>query len=150
MGRFERHGALGIVVPTDPRLRHDVFVRVAIRGVPKDGDIVVADIVAYPSRNHAAQGVVDEVLGQEGEPGLEIEIIIREHGLRTEFPAEVEEQAVARVDAGDRAELEQGREDLRDLFTVTIDPVDAKRLRRRDQHRARGRPRSSSACTSPT
>jgi ribonuclease R len=125
VGRFERHGALGIVVPTDPRIRHDIFIQGRDAGGAEKGDIVVADIIAYPSRNNAAQGAVTEVLGKEGDPGLEIEVIIREHGLRSEFPADAEEQA-SRVEQDTDSELENGRTDLREVFTVTIDPVDAK------------------------
>ncbi len=99
--------------------------RVAIRRAPREA--TSSSPTSWPIRlaSHAAQGVVVEVLGQEGEPGLEIEVIIREHGLRTEFPADAEEQA-SRISQDTDAELEQGRADLRDLFTVTIDPVDAK------------------------
>ena len=126
VGRYERHGRLGIVVPSDPRIRTEVFISTRDGSAAEDGDIVVARLTAYPSRRNAAQGVVEEILGQEGEPGLEIEVIIREHGLRTEFPADaLAEAAAERLDvdaalgAGDRA-------DLRGTFTVTIDPVDAR------------------------
>jgi ribonuclease R len=125
VGRFERRGALGIVVPTDPRIMHDVFVQGRDAAGAENGDIVVAEIIAYPSRNHAAQGAVTEVLGKEGEPGLEVEVIIREHGLRTSFPEDVQEQA-ATIDQEIDSELARGRRDIRDEFTVTIDPVDAK------------------------
>lgn len=126
VGRYERHGKIGIVVPLDPRIRTEVFIPSREGAGAQDGDIVVTRLTAYPSRHNAAQGVVDEVLGREGEPGLEIEVIIREHGLRTAFPDDVLAQAEAeRLDAD--AELASGsREDLRGVFTVTIDPADAR------------------------
>lgn len=125
VGRYEKHGAVGIVVPSDPRIRTEVLVaaRDALGAVT--GDIVVALLTAYPSRHQAAQGVVDEVLGKEGDPGLEIEIIIREHGLETEFRPETLAEA-AKIEQGIEAEEERGREDYRGVFTFTIDPVDAK------------------------
>jgi len=126
VGRYERHGAIGVVVPSDARIRHDVFVATPHAGGVSSGDIVVARLTAYPSRTQSAQGVVEEVLGPEDTPGIEIEVIIREHGLRTEFPEPVAEEAAAtRLDV-DSALSEPARRDVRDWFTVTIDPVDAR------------------------
>ncbi|MBA4370222.1 MAG: ribonuclease R [Coriobacteriaceae bacterium] len=125
VGRFEKHGKVGIVVPTDPRIRHDVFVPVKPDG-PRTGEYVVARISRYPTAHEAAQGDVIEVLGDEKTPGVQVEIVIREHGLRTGFPAEAEAEAAAlRLDV-EHALAERGREDVRGRFTVTIDPVDAK------------------------
>ncbi len=126
VGRYERHGRLGIVVPTDPRIRTEVFVGTRDSSGAEDGDIVVARLTAYPSRRNAAQGVVEEVLGHEGDPGLDIEVIIREHGLATEFPDDaIEEAERTRLDI-DAALADDTRTDLRDIFTVTIDPPDAR------------------------
>lgn len=126
VGRFERSGRLGVVVPSDQRIRHDVFVAHGSTMDARTGDIVVVRLTAYPSRHNAAQGVVEEVLGREGDPGIEIEIIIREHGLATEFPPEVTTTAEAiKLDA-EEALLDPVRRDIRDWFTITIDPVDAR------------------------
>jgi ribonuclease R len=125
VGRFERHGAVGIVVPADPRVRTEVFVGAREAAGVRSGDIVVARITSYPSRHQAAQGFVEEVLGREGDPGIEIEIIIREHGLATEFPDAVLTEASAIEQGIEKAER-TGREDLRGVFTFTIDPVDAR------------------------
>ncbi len=125
VGRFEQRGRIGIVVPSDQRLKGDVIVPVQEDGAPRQGDIVVARLTAYPSKGRAAQGIIAEVLGRPDTPGIEVEIIIREHGLRTTFPADVLDEANAlQLDA--QAELAAGREDVRGWFTVTIDPVDAK------------------------
>ena len=126
VGRFERHGALGIVVPTDARIRGDLFVDLAGSSLDvKPGDVVVARITRYATRRDAMQGVITEVLGPEGAPGVDVEIVIREHGLATEFPVEVTEAAEALGQDVD-AEIGRGREDLRELLTITIDPADAR------------------------
>ena len=126
VGRFERHGKLGIVVPTDPRIRGDLFVDLSRSGLEvKPGDIVVARITRYADKRDAMQGVLTEVLGPEGAPGVDVEIIIREHGLATEFAPEVIEAAEALRQDID-GELARGRRDIRDLFTFTIDPADAR------------------------
>ena len=126
VGRFERHGSLGIVVPTDQRIRGDLFVdlkKSEMKVTP--GDIVVARITRYADKRDAMQGVVTEVLGPEGAPGVDVEIVIREHGLATEFPPEVTE-AAEKLQQDIAGELERGRRDLRELFTLTVDPADAR------------------------
>lgn len=126
VGRFERHGKLGIVVPTDARIKGDLFVDLAkMKADAKPGDIVVARITRYADRRDAMQGVITEVLGPEDAPGVDVEIVIREHGLATEFPSEVTEAAEA-LGQDIEGELERGRRDVRDLFTFTIDPADAR------------------------
>ena len=59
------------------------------------GDMVVAELTRHPTSRDAAQGVVSEVIGPEGAPGVDIEVIIREHGLRTVFSGEVLDAAAA-------------------------------------------------------
>jgi ribonuclease R len=126
VGRFERHGKLGIVVPTDVRIKGDLFVDLAKAPADaKPGDIVVARITRYADRRDAMQGVITEVLGPEDAPGVDVEIVIREHGLATEFPPEVTEAAEG-LGQDIEGELERGRRDVRGLFTFTIDPADAR------------------------
>ena len=127
VGRFERHGAIGMVTPADRRLRHDVFVGPNAMGEATTGDVVVVCLTAYPSRSHAAQGYVEEIIGRDDDPDIQIEITIREHGLRTEFPSAVAEEAdKLRIDVADAMRREPDRVDIRDRFTFTIDPVDAR------------------------
>ncbi len=126
VGRFERHGKLGIVVPTDPRIKGDLFVDLATSPVEaKPGEIVVAAITRYADRRDAMQGRLIQVLGAVDAPGVDVEIIIHEHGLATEFPPEVTEAAEA-LSQDVEGEIARGREDKRELFTITIDPVDAR------------------------
>lgn len=127
VGRFERHGAIGIVIPADRRIRTEVFISPKELGEAKTGDVVVALITAYPTRSNPAQGSVAEIIGREGDPGIEIEMTIREHGLRTEFPEAVLEQASRiKLDVDEALAGDRLRRDIRDRFTFTIDPVDAR------------------------
>jgi len=127
VGRFDRHGALGIVTPADRRVRTDVFVAANAMGDATSGDIVVVRLTGYPSRTHPAQGFIEEIVGREGDPDIQIEITIREHGLRTEFPEAAEQEAQAiRLDVEAAMSREPDRVDIRERFTFTIDPVDAR------------------------
>ncbi len=127
VGRFEKHGAIGIVIPADRRIKTDVFIAPALIGEATTGDIVVARLTAYPTRHNPAQGAIEEIVGREGDPGIEIEITIREHGLRTEFGQDVLDAAAAvRLDVDESLAREPDRRDIRDRYTFTIDPVDAR------------------------
>ncbi len=127
VGRFERHGAIGIVTPADRRIRSQVFIPLKEIGEATTGDVVVVRLTAYPGRNQSAQGVVDEIVGREDDPGMPIEIAIREHGLRTEFPEDALEQAGRiELDVEQTLQSDKLRRDVRDRFTFTIDPVDAR------------------------
>lgn len=126
VGRFENHSRVGVVVPVDSRIQHDVFVHRKDAGQASPGDIVVVRLTAFPSRRQSATGVIEEVLGPQGTPGLEIEVIIRQHGLRTEFPLEVTSHAASRTLDVEQALGEPDRRDLRDKLTFTIDPSDAR------------------------
>ncbi len=124
VGRFERQGKVGVIVPSDRRIRGEFFVVEGESAEARTGDMVVARITRYPTSRQPGQAAVTEVLGAEGSLGVDIEVIIREHGLRTEFPAEVEEAAHAIPE--EVGPPEPGLEDVRGLYTVTIDPVDAR------------------------
>ena len=77
-------------------------------------------------------GSVIEVLGEEGNPDTAILGIIKHYNLPLEFPSGVLEQAKSfgnNISEQEIAEeINQGRVDLRDLRTLTIDGEDAKDL----------------------
>ncbi len=92
---------------------------------------VVVEIIS-PEDAESARGKVVEVLGDPKRPDVAMEGIIRMHGLSQEFPQAVLEQAenVPTVLSEDiiAEELEAGRQDLRELKTLTIDGLDARDL----------------------
>ncbi|HSW45760.1 MAG TPA: VacB/RNase II family 3'-5' exoribonuclease, partial [Phycisphaerae bacterium] len=90
------------------------------------GDQVVVELAEYPSRGQPARGVIVEVLGRRGDPGIDTLSVIRQYHFRDVFNQEVLDAARAAVDTYD-AEVElTGREDLRGEVVVTIDPDDAR------------------------
>lgn len=131
LGRFEQAGPLGAVVPLDARLGRDFFV------VPEDdsparlgvgeGDVVVARIAEYPTRNSAAVVTIERRVGSSDELDLNIESVIASYGLATEFPPAALAQA-EHIQAGVEEALKQdrARRDLRSLRCMTIDPTDAR------------------------
>jgi ribonuclease R len=112
------------VVPDDPRLVHDVYVRPK-QAAATVGDKVVVRLDAWESRHVNPEGEIIEVLGPASGPGVDMLSIIRKYHLPTEFPRDVLEQADRVSEKIDARQLER-REDLRKEFTVTIDPDDAR------------------------
>jgi len=142
IGLLTERDGLRVVRPSDDRIPYDVFIDNRTISKPaKDGDIVVVRLLTWPSRNTSASGYIEELVGSSEEPDIDIEIICRKHGIRTEFPAAVlvqaracfaatpgKEYAACDSDAAIGSELGSDRlerRDLTDLITFTIDPADA-------------------------
>jgi ribonuclease R len=88
------------------------------------GDKVVIELVRFPSHIHEGEGVITEVLGPRGAPGVDTMTIIKEFGLPEEFPEDVLENSRREADRFD--ESLEGRLDLTGETIITIDPVDAR------------------------
>ena len=120
VGRFEIHDGRATVTPYDPRL--DAVVRIADGKTKRarENEIVEARLTAFPDARRIAHGEVEERIGFLGEPGVDIEIVLRSHGLPTRFP----EPVVAESELFPEEVLQEdllGRRDFRDRRIVTID-----------------------------
>lgn len=125
IGRYDVAEPFGIVVPLDPRIRHDVFTRRKDAPHVADGSIVRVAITEYPTRRSAACGVVEEVIGSADDARLLVEQVIASHKLPVAFSEAALEQAQA-ASVGAKEALASGYEDIRSRFTFTIDPDDAR------------------------
>ena len=90
------------------------------------GDQVVVEITEYPSPGRDARGVILEVLGERGAPGVDLLSVLRQHGFPTEFSEQVVAEARRTAADYDPEAVAAGREDLRDLMVITIDPDTAR------------------------
>lgn len=94
------------------------------RGVRPD-DKVVIEMLRYPTHHRGGEGVIVEVLGPLGKPGVDTLSIMREFDLPEEFPPEVLEEA--RLQAAQFEEtIPADRYDATEETTITIDPEDAR------------------------
>ncbi len=125
VGRFHVEGGIGFVIPDNKRLTQDVLIPPEHRDGARQGQIVVAAILAHPTPRTPPIGKVVEVLGDHMQPGMEIDVAIRAHGLPHEWPEAVREEA-ARIPETVPAAAKKGRVDLRKLPLVTIDGEDAR------------------------
>jgi len=103
----------------------DIFIpRGDLHGA-KDGQKVIAHLVEWPDGSGNPFGEITRVLGKPGENDVEMESILLANDYPIEFPEEVEKEANRIPTKISKNEISQ-RRDFRQVFTVTIDPADAK------------------------
>ena len=127
VGRFHDNELQPFVVPFDFRIDTDIVIdsRDDTNGA-RDGEMVNVEIDRYPDRtSHLAHGRVVETLGFIGDPGVDIEVVIRKFHIPHEFPPDVLREAERISDEIPQAEIAR-RTDLREHTIVTIDGETAK------------------------
>jgi len=126
VGRLIIEHGVAFVSPDNKRIHQDLMIQPdALQGAV-DHDIVVAEIVEQPTVRQPPVGRVVEVLGEHLQPGMEIDVALRSHGIPSEWPDPVQEQAGGFSTEVDEADKGGGRRDVRDLPLVTIDGADAR------------------------
>jgi ribonuclease R len=125
IGRFETQDGRKVVLPYDPKI--DAVIRIADgkAGGAREGEIVQVRMTAFPDARRVAYGEVEEQLGFLGQPGVDIEIVLRSHNLPPRFPQPVVEESERYPEEVRREDL-RGRRDFRDRRIVTIDGETAK------------------------
>ncbi len=126
VGRLYREHGHQWVVAENKRINQDIVIPPAESLEVKFGQVVTVEIVQQPSKHSPAMGRILDVLGNYADPGMEIEIALRKHDLPFEFSKEVATQAKKLPKGVTKRDLEEGREDIRDLPLVTIDGDDSR------------------------
>ncbi len=127
VGTYSEARHFGFVLPDDKRIMQDVFIPKGHNLGAVDGHKVLVQITKYADGTDNPEGQVSAILGHKNDPGVDILSIIYQHGIEIEFPDKVLEEAEAVPDEIKPSEIE-GRRDLRDELTITIDGADAKDL----------------------
>ena len=118
------HGYV-FVVPDMNSIPVDIFVPKGELNGAKNGQKVVVHLVDWPENSGNPFGEIVRVLGNPGENDVEMESILASHNYPIEFPEEVEKEAAAIPVSISKMEIKK-RRDFREVFTITIDPADAK------------------------
>ena len=132
VGNLLKQGSRYFVQVDGKTLTLPVLIRDPHSKNAKVGDKVVIELIEYPSETSSAEGVITEILGEQGQPDIETRAIMRGFGLPETFPANVMDDA--RAAAASFRSIEQAagglllenREDLSNNYIITIDPPDAK------------------------
>lgn len=109
------------VEPVDRRSKDVLLVPHAQAEGLKDGDLVLAAIEKGDQRYGPKRGKILETIGREDDARAASLIAIHAHNVPTGFSEAVEDEA-----AHQELPSLKGREDLRDLPLITIDPADAR------------------------
>lgn len=106
-------------------LANDIFVPLEDLNGAKNGEKVVVEIVEWPAKANNPIGKVVDILGKPGHNDTEMHAILAQYNLPYRYPENVE-KAADKIPATISEEEIAKREDFRNVFTLTIDPKDAK------------------------
>ncbi len=123
VGVLERHGSRLLVRPEGATVTPVVEIADVAHGA-NPGDLVVIEPLP-DTGDGVTRGVIVERLGEPTSTEVRIRGVMRQHDITAEFPEAVRREAQDHARTFDGHALD-GREDLTDVFTLTIDPVDAK------------------------
>lgn len=135
VGLLLPHGEGGVVIP-DRSFKETNFGKVYIDKSHLNGApykmTVVCEIINPTNTTHEFYGKIVEVLGDIGKHDVRMTAVLRQFGLSQTFPDavvnEVKDLPVNPEPELIKKEIENGRKDLRNLTTITIDGEDAKDL----------------------
>ena len=129
VGLFTQVGGEARIQSADRRARNEYLVAEGRTGGAEHGELVVASILPDARRHYGLQQVeVQKRIGNMNDPRSVSLIAVHNNGIPTDFSpaavdAAVRAQPVLDLDAD---KVPGGREDLRDIPLITIDPQDAR------------------------
>ena len=125
VGRYFIENGVSYVVPDDSRVAQDILIPQGETQGARMGQVVVVIITQRPTKRMTGVGKVKEVLGETMDPGMEIEIALRTHGIPHIWPDTVIQETSSLAEEVPE-DAKAGRTDLRHLPLVTIDGEDAR------------------------
>jgi ribonuclease R len=136
VGTLEKEHGTYFLVPDDKKMYVDIMVTPESVIGANLGEKVLVHMAEWTDQKKGPHGSMVKVLGAKGNNDVEMESIVLERGFDTDYPEAVEleaqniERNSAELLAKGIASAEFGsvqpRRDVRDVFTCTIDPADAK------------------------
>lgn len=125
IGHLQMNKGFGFFIAEMDKPMPDIFIPVHNMNGAADGDRVVVRITEWEQNGKRPVGEVVNVLDAENTNDAAMKEILLENGFPLQFSDEALEVA-ARIPDTISAEEIISRKDIRDIFTITIDPVDAK------------------------
>lgn len=123
-GRIEMGNGFGFFIADSSKPMPDIYIPQDQLNGAVANDRVIVRIKEW-EKNKKPQGEVIQVMDPNDSNDLAMKEILLEGGFSLIFPEEVQEESERIPDTLPAAEIAQ-RKDCRDIFTITIDPVDAK------------------------
>ncbi len=125
VGIVEISKKFAFLVPDSRNMPVDIFIPLDELKGAKNGQKAVARITDWPEHSKNPFGEITDVLGNPGEHNVEMQSILAEHDFPLSFPKQVEKEA-ENIPVTISAEEYKKRRDFREIWTITIDPEDAK------------------------
>lgn len=124
-GRVEVKEHFAFLLPDKANMPVDIFIPLALLNGAKDGDKAVARITDWSPKKKNPIGEIISIQTHESQNEIAMQGILMDAGFPLHFPDEVLEEAARFTDVIDKEEIRR-RRDMRDVLTMTIDPVDAR------------------------
>jgi len=113
------------LIPDDTNVPVDIYIQKSGLKGARNGNKAVAVITDWPEHSKNPFGEIIEVLGNPGEHEVEMKSILADFDFPLRFPEKAEREA-NEIPVVITPEEIKKRRDFRDVFTITIDPQDAK------------------------
>jgi ribonuclease R len=113
------------LVPDDTNIPVDIFIPLSNLHGAQNGNKAIAVITDWPEHSKNPFGEITEVLGKPGEHEVEMKSILADFDFPLRFPDIVVKEANTIPTEISQKEI-KSRKDFRNIFTITIDPQDAK------------------------
>ncbi|MCL2617148.1 MAG: ribonuclease R, partial [Defluviitaleaceae bacterium] len=124
-GPYSPEPQFGVFYALDRKIGDDIIIRHSSSMGARSGDKVMVKVLPRRDGTGPREGVVDEIIGNGDEPGIDVLSLIRLHGIPYEWSEGVLEAAERLPDTVTEEHIVD-RVDLRDVLTVTIDGEDTK------------------------
>lgn len=115
----------GIVKPMSNKMTKNIIIKKTDLKGGSDGDKLIVKMDNWSNNGEKLYGKVIEVIGESGDNDVEMNSIIHEFNLPTDFNQDILDETSAITDVISIDEIRQ-RKDLRNVPTFTIDPETAK------------------------
>jgi ribonuclease R len=125
VGTIEVSRNFAFLIPDNPSMPVHIFIPLTHLNGAKNGQKVVAEITEWPPQSENPFGEIKHVLGMPGNNDVEMDSILAEFEFPLFFSPASEKEAEQFPVAIPQEEVHK-RKDFRDVFTITIDPADAK------------------------
>ena len=122
VGRVHINGKSIFVIPDNRRIPVDFYIKGGLKA--EDNQKVIVEFTKWVD-SKSPQGKITKILGDVGDNNAEMNSIMYEYGLPVDFPQDVINESELTPEVITEKEI-KARRDMRDVTTITIDPVDAR------------------------
>ena len=124
-GQFIRERGIGLVIPDNSRIAHRILIPKEKWNGARKGQLVVAEIVDYPTHVEQATGRIVDIIGSPDDKGIATDVAIHAHAIPYKWPRAVLDE-IDHYGSTVPGKAKEGRYDLREFDLVTIDGADAR------------------------